>query len=40
VVTGARRCPALYVEGPFDYPIEIMRTLRSSVGDDGFAVAA
>jgi hypothetical protein len=30
----------LYVEGPFDDPIEIMRTLKSSVGDDGFAVAA
>jgi hypothetical protein len=30
----------LYVEGPFDDPIEIMRTLKSSVGDDGSAVAA
>jgi hypothetical protein len=30
----------LYVEGPFDDPIEIVRTLKSSVGDDGFAVAA
>jgi hypothetical protein len=30
----------LYVPGPHDDPIEIMRTLQSSVGSDGFAVAA
>jgi hypothetical protein len=30
----------LYVAGPHDDPIEIMRTLASSVGTDGFAVAA
>jgi hypothetical protein len=30
----------LYVAGPHDDPIEIMRTLVSSVGSDGFAVAA
>jgi len=30
----------LYVAGPYDDPTEIMRTLESSVGSDGFAVAA
>lgn len=30
----------LYVAGPYDDPIEVMRTLVSSVGSDGFAVAA
>jgi hypothetical protein len=30
----------LYVPGPQDDPTEIMRTLLSSVGSDGFAVAA
>ena len=30
----------LYVAGPHDDPIEIMRTLKSNVGSNGFAVAA
>jgi hypothetical protein len=30
----------LYVAGPYDDPIEITQTLLSSVGSDGFAVAA
>jgi hypothetical protein len=30
----------LYVAGPHDDPTEIIRTLESSVGSDGFAVAA
>jgi hypothetical protein len=39
-ITFGRDGRPLYVAGPFDDPIAIMRTLKSSVGDDGFAVAA
>ena len=30
----------LYVPGPHDDPIAVMQTIQTSVGDDGFAVAA
>lgn len=30
----------LYVPGPYDDPLAVMRTLTSAVGSDGFAVAA
>ena len=30
----------LYVAGPYEDPADVMRTLESTVGSDGFAVAA
>lgn len=39
-ITFGREGRPLYVPGPHDDPIEIMRTLASTVGTDGFAVAA
>jgi hypothetical protein len=36
---GQRGRP-LYVAGPHDDPLAVMKTLRASVGSDGFAVAA
>jgi hypothetical protein len=39
-ITFGRAGRPLYVAGPYDDPIEIMRTLKSSLGSDGFAVAA
>lgn len=39
-ITFGRHGRPLYVAGPHDDPIAVMRTLRSTVGTDGFAVAA
>ena len=39
-ITFGREGRPLYVAGPYDDPVEVMRTLESSVGSDGFAVAA
>jgi hypothetical protein len=39
-ITFGRDGRPLYVAGPFDDPIAIMRTLKAKVGADGFAVAA
>lgn len=39
IAFGQRGRP-LYVVGPHDDPIAVMRTLKASVGSDGFAVAA
>lgn len=39
-ITFGRRGRPLYVAGPHDDPIAVMRTLKSTVGTDGFAVAA
>jgi hypothetical protein len=39
-ITFGREGRPLYVPGPYDDSIEIMRTLESSVGSGGFAVAA
>jgi hypothetical protein len=39
-LTFGREGRPLYVAGPHDNPIAVMRTLKSSVGSDGFAVAA
>jgi hypothetical protein len=39
-ITFLRDGRPLYVAGPFDDPIAIMRTLKASVCADGFAVAA
>jgi hypothetical protein len=39
-ITFGRDGRPLYVPGPHDDPIEIMRTLASTVGSDAFAVAA
>jgi len=39
IAFGQRGRP-LYVARPHDDPIVVMRTLRASLGSDGFAVAA
>ena len=39
-ITFGRRGRPLYVAGPHDDPLAILRTLEASVGGDGFAVAA
>ncbi len=39
-ITFGQRGRPLYVAGPHDDPLAIMRRLKASVGDDGFAVAA
>jgi hypothetical protein len=39
-ITFGRRGRPFYVAGPHDDPIAIMRALKSSVGSEGFAVAA
>lgn len=39
-ITFGRRGRPVYVAGPHDDPPAIMRKLKASVGDDGFAVAA
>jgi hypothetical protein len=39
-ITFGRRGRPLYVAGPHDDPIAVMRTLIASVGSDGFSVAA
>ena len=39
-ITFGHRGRPLYVAGPHDDPLAIMRRLKDSVGDDGFAVAA
>jgi hypothetical protein len=39
-ITFGQRGRPLYVAGPHDDPAAVMRTLRASVGSDGFAVAA
>jgi hypothetical protein len=39
-ITFGRRGRPLYVAGPFDDPIVIMETLLTTVGNEGFAVAA
>jgi hypothetical protein len=39
IAFGQRGRP-LYVIGPYDDPIAVMRTLRAAVGSDGSAVAA
>jgi len=39
-ITFGRRGQPVYVAGPHDDPIRVMRTLEASVGSDGFAVAA
>ena len=39
-ITFGQRGRPLYVAGPHDDPIAVMRTLRASVGSDGFTVAA
>ena len=39
-ITFGRRGRPLYVAGPHDDPLAIMRKLKASVGDDGFTVAA
>jgi len=39
-ITFGREGRPLYIAGPHDDPISIMRTLCATVGNDGFAVAA
>ena len=39
-VTFGQQGRPLYVAGPFDDPIAVMRRLKAAVGSDGFAVAA
>jgi hypothetical protein len=39
-ITFGREGRPLYVPGPYDDPIAIMETLRTTIGADGFAVAA
>ncbi len=39
-ITFGQRGRPLYVAGPHDDPLAVMRKLKASVGDDGFAVAA
>ncbi len=39
-ITFGQRGRPLYIAGPHDDPLAIMRRLKASVGDDGFAVAA
>jgi hypothetical protein len=39
-ITFGQRGRPLYVAGPHDDPIAVMRTLRASVGSDGFTAAA
>ena len=39
-ITFGQRGRPLYVAGPHDYPLAVMRKLNAAVGDDGFAVAA
>lgn len=39
-ITFGREGRPLYVQGPYDDPIAILETLRATIGDDGFAVAA
>jgi hypothetical protein len=39
-ITFGQRGRPLYVAGPHDDPVAVMRTLTAAVGSDGFAVAA
>jgi hypothetical protein len=39
-ITFGREGRPLYVAGPFDDPIAVLETLLTTVGNDGFAVAA
>jgi hypothetical protein len=39
-ITFGRQGRPLYVRGPHDDPIAVMKTLKAAVGSDGFAVAA
>ena len=39
-ITFGRQGRPLYVAGPYDDSIAIMRAIKAAVGSDGFAVAA
>jgi hypothetical protein len=39
-ITFGRGGRPLYVQGPYDDAVEIVRTLSTTIGTDGFAVAA
>jgi hypothetical protein len=39
-ITFGKRGRPLYVAGPYDDPVAVMRTLKAAVGGDGYAVAA